>query len=76
MAYLIETGKLAVIPPGARRLTALTYDETVMLDEHKEAQIKRNGGFADWLLEMRRDIFTYLRNNESYPLTTKQQKSA
>ncbi len=71
MAYLIETSKLPAIPPGAKRLIALTYEEAIMLDEHKDAQIKRNGGFADWLLEMRRGIFTFLRNNESYPLRPK-----
>lgn len=66
MPYLVNTASLPAIPKGAKRLTALTFDEAVMLDERKDDQIKRNGGFADWLLEMRRGIFTFLRNNESY----------
>lgn len=66
MPYLIETAKLPAMLKDAKRLSALTIEEAVMLDERKEDQIKRNGGFADWLIEMRRGIFTFLRNNESY----------
>ncbi len=68
MPYLVETSKMPAIPKGAYRLKAMTYEEGVMLDEKKDALIQRNGGFADWLLEIRRGIFTFLRiSNESYP---------
>ncbi len=68
MPYLIETSKLPVIPPGAYRLKAMTFEENVLIDEKKDELVKRNGGFADILLEARRGVFTFLRIiNESYP---------
>ena len=71
MAHLIETGKTEAI-----LLKTLHSADILQIDERATSLIERNGGFADWLLEMRRGLFTFLRIQESYPLQPKQSKSA
>lgn len=69
MCKLIMTGQFEAID-----LKALHGEEVLQFDEHKHEQIKRNGGFCDWLLEMRRGVFTLLHVNESYPLKARPRK--
>lgn len=71
MASLIQTGKTEAIP-----LKTLHSSDILQIDEKATSLVERNGGFADWLLEMRRGLFTFLRIQESYPLQPKQPKSA
>jgi hypothetical protein len=69
MAHIIETGKTEAIP-----LKSLRSSDILQIDEKATSLIERNGGFADWLIEMRRGLFTFLRIQEQYPLQPKQQK--
>jgi hypothetical protein len=64
MAWIIETGELESIPPGARKLLSLTSEEIADIDEAKQKVKKSNGGFADMMLELRKGIFTVLRTTE------------
>lgn len=66
MAHIIQTGKTEAIP-----LKSLRSQDILQMDERATSVIEHNGGFADWLLEMRRGLFTFLRIQESYPMSGK-----
>ncbi len=70
LAHIIQTGKTEAIP-----LKSLRSSEILQIDEKASDLVARNGGFADWLIEMRRGVFTFLRIQESYPLQPKHKTS-
>ena len=63
MAKLILTGEFEAID-----LKALHGSDVLELDTRIDDVQKRNGGFADILIELRRGICTLFKFTESYPL--------
>jgi hypothetical protein len=68
MARLIPTGKHEAID-----LKSLHSSEIIQIDEEATNLKERNGGYADWFMEMRKGVFTLLRVNASFLLQSKKQ---
>jgi len=64
MASIIETGQHEAI-----KLEWLDSKTIFYLDKQGKALEERNGGFADWLLEIRSSALAFFKIvNETYPL--------